>query len=42
VRTGGEDLLLLEVQPPGGKRMPVNVFLQGRPLPPYARLGAAE
>ncbi len=41
VRTGRGDLLLLEVQPPGRKRMPVNAFLQGRPLPPGARLGAA-
>ena len=42
VRTGRGDLLLLEVQTPGGKRMPANAFLQGRSLPPRTRLGAAR
>lgn len=37
----GEDALeLLELQCPGGRRLSVAQFLQGRPLPPGSRLGA--
>jgi methionyl-tRNA formyltransferase len=32
VKTGEGDLVLLEVQPPGGKRMAVSDYLRGRPL----------
>ncbi|MBI2132678.1 MAG: methionyl-tRNA formyltransferase [Candidatus Tectomicrobia bacterium] len=40
VRTGGGDLAILELQPPGGRRMEAEAFLRGRPLPAGARLGA--
>jgi methionyl-tRNA formyltransferase len=33
VRCGSGDLALLEIQPPGGKRMDGGAFLRGRPLP---------
>ncbi len=39
VRTGSGDLLLLEVQPPGGQRMAADALLRGRPLARGARLG---
>ena len=39
VRAGEGDLALLEVQPPGGRRMETEAFLRGRPLPAGARLG---
>ncbi|MFC1492214.1 methionyl-tRNA formyltransferase [Nitrospinota bacterium] len=39
VRAGGGDLSLLEVQPPGGRRMTIDAFLRGHPLPPGAVLG---
>ncbi|MEE9273994.1 MAG: methionyl-tRNA formyltransferase [bacterium] len=39
VGAGAGDLLLLEVQPPGGRRMPAEDFFRGRPLPAGARLG---
>ncbi|MBI3026258.1 MAG: methionyl-tRNA formyltransferase, partial [Candidatus Tectomicrobia bacterium] len=40
VRTGAGDLAILELQPPGGRRMEAEAFLRGRPLPAGARLGA--
>jgi len=40
VATGEGSLRLLELQRAGGKRMTVEAFLAGTPLPPGARLGA--
>ena len=42
VRTGAGDLAILELQPPGGKRMEAEAFLRGHPLPAGARLGAGK
>ena len=39
VAAGGGALRLLEVQPPGKKRMPASAFLNGCPLPKGQRLG---
>ncbi len=42
VRTGSGDLILLEVQPPGRRRMAVEDFLRGHPVPAGGRLGEPE
>lgn len=39
VRTGEGDLVLLEVQPPGKRRMSAEEYLRGRPLPDGAVMG---
>jgi methionyl-tRNA formyltransferase len=36
VGTGDGELLLEAVQPPGGKAMPVDAYLRGRPVPTFA------
>ncbi|MEK6709719.1 MAG: methionyl-tRNA formyltransferase [Nitrospinota bacterium] len=40
VRTGSGDLAILELQPPGGRRMEAEAYLRGHALPGGARLGA--
>ena len=42
VRCGSGDLALLEIQPPGGKRMDASAFLRGRPLPAGSSLEIRE
>ncbi|MEE9241394.1 MAG: methionyl-tRNA formyltransferase [bacterium] len=42
VRTGSGDLVLLELQPPGRRRMAAEDFLRGHPFPPGARLGESR
>ena len=42
VRCGSGDLALLEIQPPGRKRMEASAFLRGRPLPAGSSLGIRE
>ncbi len=42
VRTGSGDLILLELQPPGRRRMATEDFLRGYSLPGGARLGNPE
>lgn len=42
VRTGSGDLVLLEIQPPGRRRMTAEDFLRGHPVLAGARLGEPE